>query len=119
MCKMHSMSIGQTLSAATVLTLLSGHQPILAADYLVQIGGAEGTPFGGTCLVMTGDTHANHEAKGTVPRTLEFSGDLISCAIQKRGGNGDLRIVIKDTGGRIVAQSSSVQPFGVVMAGGR
>ena len=113
------MSIGSALSAAAMLTLLSGSPCVRADDYLVQVGGTDGIPFGGTCLVVVGDSNTKHEAIGTVPLTLAFSGDLISCAIIRKAGAGHLRVVIKNTAGRLVAESSDIQPFGVVAAGGR
>jgi len=32
---------------------------------------------------------------------------------------GEIRVIIKTTDGRLVAESSQAQPFGVVMAAGR
>jgi len=93
--------------------------PAIAADYAVTIGGDEGISFGGTCLLVTEGGYAKHEASGTVPLTLTFSGDLISCAIQKRTGSGHLRVVIRRAGGEVVADSSQEQPFGVILAAGR
>jgi hypothetical protein len=90
-----------------------------ASDYIVEIGGTPGTPFAGTCLLVKGDGHANHDAVGAVPLTLAFSGDIISCAIVRKTGAGELRMVIKSADGRLVAESSHAQPFGVVMAAGR
>jgi len=50
------------------------------------------------------------------PITLAFSGDLISCAIIRKSGSGELRVAIKSAGGRVVAESSDLLPFGVVIA---
>ena len=113
------MAIKQAPAAVIVLALLAGCDAAVGGEFTVEIGGAEGATFGGTCLLITADKNANHEASGTAPLTFEFAGDLISCAIQKKTGFGRLRIVIKDTSGHIVAQSSDVQPFGVVIAAGR
>jgi hypothetical protein len=113
------MSVRQKLSAATLLSLLLTCGTGVASDFIVEIGGTDGTPFGGTCLLVTGNSYVKHEAIGTTPLTLELSADVISCAIQRRGGSGDLRISIKDTSGRLVATSAGVQPFGVIMAAGR
>jgi hypothetical protein len=107
------------LQVAIVVAVLSGGAPSVADDYVVEIAGTQGTPFAGTCLLVTGDAHANHDAIGQVPLTLQFSGDIISCAIMRRARAGDLRIVIRNAGGRMVAESSRVQPFGVAMAAGR
>jgi hypothetical protein len=113
------MSIRRALSIATMLTLLSGWEAASADDYVVEIGGSDGTPFGGTCLLVRGDGYERRPVIGTVPLRLALSADVISCAIQRKAGSGDLRIVITGSGGRVVAQSSSVGPFGVVMAAGR
>jgi hypothetical protein len=113
------MSVGRILSVATLLTLLLRCEPGIAADFVVEIGGTEGIPFGGTCLLVTGNSYVKRETIGTTPLTLEFTADVISCAIQKRAGSGDLTILIRDTGGRVVAKSTGAQPFGVIMAAGR
>ena len=113
------MAIRQAGATLLVLALLAGHDAAIGGEFTVEIGGAEGATFGGTCLLITADKSANHEASGTAPLTFEFAGDLISCAIQKKSGPGQLRIVIKNISGQIVAQSSDVQPFGVVIAAGR
>ena len=113
------MAIRQARAAIMALALQAGCDSALGGEFIVEIGGAEGATFGGTCLLMTADKSANHATSGTAPRTFEFAGDLISCAIQKKSGSGQLRIVIKNISGRIVAQSSDVQPFGVVIAAGR
>jgi hypothetical protein len=114
-----AMSIRRALSAVTMLTLLAGWETARADDYVVEIGGTEGTPFGGTCLLIRGDGYERRPAIGAVPLSLAFSADVISCAIQRKAGSGDLRIVITGSGGRLVAQSSTSGPFGVVMAAGR
>lgn len=113
------MAISRALSAAIVLSLMSGHQTLVAGEFTVEIAGVAGTAFGGTCLLIVASNNASHDVSGTVPRTLEFSADLISCAIQKKAGAGGLHMVIKRASGEVVAQSSDAQPFGVVMAGGR
>jgi len=107
------------MSAAIVLTLLSGYEMLVAGEYTVEIAGPAGTAFGGTCLLIAASQNASHDVSGTVPRTLEFSGDLISCAIQRKSGSGGLHVVIKRPSGEVVAESSDVQPFGIVMAAGR
>ena len=113
------MAIKQARAATMVLALLAGCDTAVGGEFTVEIGGAEGATFGGTCLLITADRTANHETSGTAPHTFEFAGDLISCAIQKKAGSGQLRIVIKNVSGQIVGQSSDVQPFGVVIAAGR
>jgi hypothetical protein len=113
------VAIRQVRAAMMLLALLAGCDTALGSEFTVEIGGAEGATFGGTCLLITADRSANHAASGTAPLTFEFAGDLISCAIQKKSGSGQLRIVIKNISGQIVAQSSDVQPFGVVLAAGR
>jgi hypothetical protein len=113
------VAIRQAAAAIAVLALLAGRNAAVGGEFTVEIGGAEGATFGGTCLLITAGKTANHDTSGTVPLTFEFAGDLISCAIQKKAGPGQLRIVIKNTGGHIVGQSSDVQPFGVVIAAGR
>jgi len=113
------VAIKQARAVMVVFALLAGYDTAIGGEFTVEIGGAEGATFGGTCLLITADKSANHEASGTAPLTFEFAGDLISCAIQKKSGPGQLRIVIKNISGQIVAQSSDVQPFGVVIAAGR
>ena len=114
------MAIKQARAVMVVFALLAGCDTAIGGEFTVEIGGAAGATFGGTCLLIAADkSAANHETSGTVPLTFEFAGDLISCAIQKKAGPGQLRIVIKNTGGQIVGQSSDVQPFGVVIAAGR
>lgn len=111
------MAIHRAVLAATVL--LSSCEALLAEDYVIGITGAAGTAVGGTCLSVTANKPTSHDASGTVPLTLEFSGDIVSCAIQRKSGAGNLRVVIKGSDGRVVAESSEVQPFGIVMASGR
>jgi hypothetical protein len=113
------VAIREASAAMTALALLAICETAIAGEFTVEIGGAEGTAFGGTCLLVSAGKNAKHETSGMVPLTFEFAGDIISCAIQRRGGSGELRIVIKDHGGRTVAESSQTQPFGVVMAAGR
>ena len=113
------MAIKRARAATLVLALLAGCDTAAGGAFTVEIGGADGATFGGTCLLITADKSANHPASGTAPLTFEFAGDLISCAIQKKTGIGQLRIVIRNISGQIVAQSSGVQPFGVVIAAGR
>jgi hypothetical protein len=102
---------------AALLVLLS-HQRVVADDFVVEIGGTEGTHFGGTCLLVVGNGYSRRETNGTVPLRLEFSADVISCAIQRQAASGDLHIIIRSAAGRLVAQSAT-QPFGVIMAAGR
>jgi hypothetical protein len=104
---------------AVLLALPASHRLAIADDFVVEIGGTEGTPFGGTCLLVVGNGYSRHETSGTVPFRVELSADVISCAIQRKAASGDLRIVIKSTAGRFVSQSAGVQPFGVIMASGR
>jgi hypothetical protein len=101
-----------------MLTLMSG-ETLIAGEYIVEISGTEGTAFGGTCLLITANNSTNYAASGSVPLTLAFSGDIISCAIQKKAGSGHLHVAIKHSGGHVVAESSKVLPFGVVIAAGR
>jgi len=70
-------------------------------------------------LLVAGEDHTNHDAVGTVPLSFKFSGDVISCAIVRKAGVGEIRMVIKTVDGRVVAESAQVQPFGVVMAAGQ
>ena len=65
------------------------------------------------------DKTATYAASGMIPPRREFSGELISCAIQRKVGAGPLKISIKSASGRLVAESSLGQPFGVLIAGGR
>ena len=111
--------VTKVMCAAVLAAWLWGGRAARANDYVVEIGGTAGTSFAGTCLLVKGDGHANHDAVGTVPLTLTFSGDIISCAIVRKTAAGDIRMLIKTTEGRVVAESSQVQPFGVVMAAGR
>jgi hypothetical protein len=105
--------------AALALISGSGCGGVGAEEYTVAIGGTGGTAFAGTCLLVTADGITRHDASGIVPLTLEFSGDLISCAIQRKEAAGTLHLVIMRPDGRPVAESSANQPFGVVMAAGR
>jgi hypothetical protein len=113
-----AVAIRRTLLAAAMLASMSGER-LVAGDYIVEIAGAPGIVFGGTCLLVTADKNANYPASGSPPLTLRFSGDLISCAIQRKAGTGTLRIVIRNAAGHVVAESSKVLPFGVLIAGGR
>jgi hypothetical protein len=103
----------------TALALLCGGEWAVAGDYVVEISGAQGMPFAGTCLVVKGDEHKSYDAVGTVPLTLRVSGDTIACAIVRKAAAGQLTMTIKSADGRLVAESSQVQPFGVVMAAGQ
>ena len=102
----------------SVFALLLGADPLVAGEYTVEISGAAGT-VGGTCLCVTASQTEKREVSGTIPLKLELSGDLISCAILRKAEPGDLHLVIRNSGGRIVAESSEAQPFGVVMAAGK
>lgn len=102
--------------AASAVTLLGGQA--LASDFIVEIGGTRGTEFAGTCLLVSGKAHANRDAVGAVPLTLNFSGDIISCAIVRKTAAGQIRMTIRTAEGRLVAESAEM-PFGVVMAAGR
>jgi hypothetical protein len=109
--------IRRILLAAALWALASAETR--AGEFIVEIDGTQGTSFGGTCLVTTADQFKNHAASGSVPLTLEFPGDSISCAIQRKSGSGDLHMVIKIPGGRVVAETSEMLPFGVLLAAGR
>jgi len=104
--------------AVAVLTLLFGGETLVAGEYAVEISGADGT-VAGTCLLVTAKQYARRDVSGTLPLRLEFSGDLISCAIQRKAGFGYLHIVIKDAAGYTVGESADAQPFGVAIAAGR
>lgn len=113
------MSIRPALPALTLFALLLGCETAAAGDYVVEVSGTEGTPFGGVCLMLTGDTRVTRPVVGAVPSTFGLSGDIVSCAIQRKAGDGQLHIVIRSTGGRVVDESLAAQPFGVIMAAGR
>ena len=112
------VALTPALLAATVLVLISG-QELVAREFTVEITGTEGAAFGGTCLLITGKNSTSYVASGLVPLRLEFSGDIISCAIQRKTESAYLQIVIKDSNGSIVAASTEMFPFGVVMTSGR
>jgi hypothetical protein len=112
------VAIRQTLLAAMMLALMSGNT-LVADEYIVEISGTEGTVFGGTCLLITADNGTSYAVSGSTLLTLRFSGDLISCAIQRKAGAGSFHIVIKNSADHVVAESSKMLPFGVVIAGGR
>ena len=105
--------------AAVALISFSGCGGVGAGEYTVTIGGTDGTVFAGTCLLVTADRTTRHDASGKVPLTLEFSSDLISCAVQRKEGAGTLHLIITTPDGRPVAESLANRPFGVVMAAGR
>jgi hypothetical protein len=113
------VSTRPALSATALFALLLGCGTAVAGDYVVEVSGTEGTPFGGVCLMITGDARVTRPAVGTVPSTFGLSGDIVSCAIQRKAGAGQLHIVIRSTGGRVVDESLAAQPFGVIMAAGR
>jgi hypothetical protein len=104
---------------SALLALLALGSPLLAGEFKVDISGNAGTTTGGTCLVVSGKETRSHKASGAVPLSYVFSGDLISCAIQRKSGAGALRVTIKDASGRIVAESAETLPFGVIIAAGR
>jgi hypothetical protein len=106
------MLIASMLAAASA-------SPLLAADYTVAIDGDAGATFAGTCLLVIAKEAARYTVSGPVPATFSFSGDIISCAVQKRTGRGTLEVLITGADGHVVAQSADVLPFGVVLAGGR
>jgi hypothetical protein len=108
----------QMLLAATVLTSVPG-QTLVAGEYIVEISGTEGAVFGGTCLLLWAKNRTSYAASGLVPLRLEFSGDIISCAIQRKTESGHVQMVIKDSNGSVVAASTETLPFGVVIAAGR
>jgi hypothetical protein len=113
-----AVAIRRTLLAVAMLAWMSG-ESLVAGEYIVEIVGAKGIVFGGTCLLVTADKNTNYPASGSPPLKLRFSGDLISCAIQRKAGSGALRMVIRNGADRVVAESSKVLPFGVLIAGGR
>ena len=102
-----------------LMLVVASASPLLAADYTVAIDGAAGATFGGTCLLIIAKEASKHTVSGPVAATFSFSGDMISCAVQKRTGGGTLQLMIKGADGHVVAQSAGVLPFGVVLAGGR
>ena len=104
--------------AAAGLALVSG-EALVAGEYVVEISGTEGTAFGGTCLLITANDRSSHAASGSVPLVLRFSGDVISCAVQRKAGSARLQIVIRNSEGRVVGASTETLPFGVVIAAGR
>ena len=112
------MAIRHTLLAAPMLMIMSA-ETLIADEYIVDIGGTDGVVFGGTCLLITANNNTNHAASGSTPLTLKFSGDLISCAIQRKAGSGALHMTIRNAAGHVVAESSKALPFGVLIAGGR
>jgi hypothetical protein len=112
------VALRQTLLAATVLTLVCG-QTLVAGEYIVEISGTEGTAFGGTCLLIRGKNSTSYVTSGSVPHRFEFSGDIISCAIQPKSASAHLQMVIKDSDGRVVGESTGSLPFGVVTTAGR
>lgn len=93
--------------------------PLRAADFTVAIEGDAGATFGGTCLLVIAKEAAKHAVTGAVPAIFSFSGDIISCAVQKRTGSGTLHVQITGADGHVVSKSDDVMPFGVVLAGGR
>lgn len=107
------------LPAVALLALLLGYTTAGAGEYVVEISGSEGTPFGGVCLTITGSRQASRPIAGTAPSTFGLSGDIVSCAIQRKAGKGELYIAIRRAGGDLVNESVTPQPFGVVMAAGR
>ena len=98
--------------------LLCGGRPVVADEYILEVGGTPGIHFAGTCLLFNGRDYAKHVAVGQVPLRLEFSGDLISCALQRKEADGAIHLSIVTREGRTVAVSTAAQPFGVVTAGG-
>ena len=108
----------QALLVGAALILPFSGETLIAADYTVEISGAEGA-VGGTCLLVTANQNAQRDVSGTVPLKFELSADVISCAVQRKAGSGYLHIAIRNPGGHVVAESSQLQPFGVVMAAGR
>ena len=82
------------LAATAVLTSLSCLD-LNAGEYIVKVAGVDGTAFAATCLLLSADQARRYDVTGTVPRALEYSGDLISCAIQRRAGAGALQVVIR------------------------
>lgn len=108
----------QRLLAAIALVLVSG-RGLAAGEYIVEIGGTEGAAFGGTCLLITANSSTSYAASGLVPLRLQFSGDIISCAIQRKTEPAHLEMVIRDSTGSVVAASTESLPFGVVIAAGR
>jgi len=107
------------IRTATAIALLWTCQGASATDFLVEISGARGVRVGGTCLLVGPDKTASYTPSGIVPLRLQFSGELISCAIQRKAGAGTLKISIKAASGRVVDESSLGQPFGILFAGGR
>jgi hypothetical protein len=106
-------------SALALLALLLACETVCAGDYVVEVSGTEGTPFGGVCLMITGDNHATRVVAGAAPRAFDLSGDIVSCAIQRKAGQGHLHVLIRNTDGRVVDESPGMLPFGVFTAAGR
>ena len=112
------MALGHKLVAAAGFALIAV-QTLTAGEYIVDINGPKGAAFGGSCLMITAGSSASHVVAGSVPVRLGFSGDSISCAIQPKVASASLQIVIKNSKGLIVGESSELLPFGVVIAAGR
>jgi hypothetical protein len=114
-----TISVKRLAVAVVLPTLLGAWGWFGDTKYQVQIDGTPGVPFSGACQVFNSSGSSTRDATGTVPLSFEVSGTIVSCSVQKKSENGNLRLTIKRNDGSIAAQSSTSQAYGVATAAAR
>lgn len=99
--------------------LLAGCNDTGEHHYAVAISGTDGTPFSGTCQILSAGGSSSQDAAGIVPHSFDLDGTLISCVVQKRDEEGTLRIRISREDGSPVAEGWTSEPYGVASAAGQ
>jgi len=88
---------GINLDAARTLTL--------------EVDGIEGTKITGEYILTADGTTTRHPLDEELPFSLEFSGQKVSCVVQKLGGEGSVRVRLL-IDGVLVAFASTRDPYG-------
>ena len=84
--------------------------------YTIEVGGTDGIPFAGTCIVVSASGSSSQDLAGFVPQVLQATGEIVSCMIQKKAEEGTLLLKIKSSNGSLVVESATSQPYGAALA---
>lgn len=76
-----------------------GSGPAAAAEFLLQVSGAEATPFAATYLLTRDDgTVASSTVEGVAPASFRFQGQALAVRLTARGAGGQLHATITRDG---------------------
>jgi hypothetical protein len=89
------------------------------SDYRYSLYVTGNSKFSGTCLVYTSSgSSSSKDASGLTPATFYYTGNLISCTLQKAGESGSLHVTLS-RGGSQLAVGDTSNEYGVVSVAGR